>query len=86
MSLDRAFRVIQHVPAPNEQWIVGWVNEYEPEWEAMPRSELVLSLVLTPATALLAEQCLSLWMRPESARRAIETFMRDRFINEGSSR
>ena len=87
-ELSRAFRIIQWAPSSDEEWIIGCVDSYPLEFDELPRAELILSLVLTTATADLAEECLTLWMRRETSVGGIKAFIEDRLSkprNQGDS-
>ena len=57
-SLNRAFTIIQHVPAGNEVEIAAWVKAYEPEYSDLPNEELVINLSLSEESAALARNLL----------------------------
>jgi hypothetical protein len=70
----RAFRVIQHLPAPEGPEIVAWTKIYDLEGEPtlLPESELVLALSLSDESARLARALLQAWMRPDTTPSAME--------------
>jgi hypothetical protein len=70
--MDRAFRIIQHVPEDDALSIVAWATDYtnDPLWHAgdpwprMPRTHLTISLTLSVESAELARALLMQWMTP----------------------
>ena len=73
--LSRAFQIIQNAPTGGARPLSAWVKTYEPEFTDMPRSELVIALVLTDETARIVSRLLRRWMEPPTSVTEMESFI-----------
>jgi DNA modification methylase len=61
-ATNRAVRIIQEkAEHPNDQFISAWLDSFAID-EAKPLQELVISLVLSEETLVVAENLISLWL------------------------
>jgi hypothetical protein len=76
--LDRAYRIHQGPPVRDRPpGLAAWVDQYEEEYEEMPRAMLTIGLVLSDETARLAEKLLRKWMTPETTVEEMEAFIEE---------
>lgn len=75
--LDRAFRIIQHLPVGDDLEITAWLKSYEAEYSDLPRHELVLNLSLSEESANLARILLQKWMLAETTPDEMKNFICD---------
>lgn len=76
---DRGVYISQWAPGSEGASIYGYIEEYPPDHGQMPLAELAIQIVLTTETAKLAEECLTLWTRPDATVRDVEAFIDQRF-------
>jgi hypothetical protein len=76
--LNRAFRIMQHRPVDvDELEIAAWVKRYEPEYTALPESELVINLSLSDESAETARRLLYKWMTPATTADTMKVFLQN---------
>jgi hypothetical protein len=76
--LDRAFRIHQGPPVEGEEpGLAAWLDQFEEEYEELPRARLTISLVLSDETARLAEKLLLKWMTPETTAEEMKAFIQE---------
>ena len=76
--LDRAYRIYQGPPVGDRPpGLAAWLNQYEEEYEEMPRAMLTINLVLSEETVRLAEKLLRKWMTPETTAEEMQAFINE---------
>lgn len=76
--LDRAYRIHQGPPVADlPPGLAAWVQQYEEQYEELPRAILTISLVLSEETERLAEKLLRKWMTPETTVEGMKAFIRE---------
>ena len=75
-ALDRAFRIIQvEEPFGGDVEISAWVESNEPEYPDLPGDELIIHLILSQESAVLARLLLQTWMRAETSPEEMTSFI-----------
>jgi hypothetical protein len=76
-SLNRAVRIIQHPPVGDDVEIVGWVSDFDAEYDRFPKHELVLNLSLSEESLAVAREILRRWMSPDTTSESMKDLMKD---------
>ena len=75
LSLNRAFRIIQHPCSEAQFALAAWVKTYEQEFTDLPQHELVINLSLSRKSSELAERLLTEWMAPATTFESMQSFV-----------
>ncbi|HEV2992585.1 MAG TPA: hypothetical protein VG759_29405 [Candidatus Angelobacter sp.] len=77
-KLNRAFRIMQHLPVGDQLEIAAWLKTYEEEYSDLPREELVINLSLSQESVQLARELLIKWTTPGTPLDEMRSFIRER--------